>query len=334
MSASHRAKEIIQQILTFSRRQELKRELLNLRQVVQETVTLIRPTIPPSVEILVDVSADCPPVFGNTTQLHQALTNLCANAWHAMKDDAGRIIITQKTVTVAREAADSRLSLPEGLYSVLAVTDNGKGMDAATLARVFEPFFTTKGPGKGSGLGMAVVHGIMKSHDGAVSLQSEAGGGTTVYLYFPVPSSAVADKPAAARPTIPTGRGERILLVDDEAGLVMIGTKLLEHLGYRVTAFSSAQEALAAFKRQPAEFDLVITDLTMPGMTGIDLADALLEVRRDIPIILATGYVEESVREQATLLGFREILAKPLSTQGLAEAVRRVLSHPPTPTPP
>lgn len=325
LKASQRAKEIIQQILTFSRRQELKRELLNLHFVVQETIKLIRPSIPPSVEILVSLGPDCPPVYGNTTQLHQALTNLCTNAWHAMKESGGRIVITQKTVTLAREVAGGRLALPQGQYSVLSVTDNGHGMDAATLDRVFEPFFTTKGPGKGSGLGMAVVHGIMKSHDGAVSIQSEPGKGTTVCLYFPVQAAAVADHLAVVKPPLPVGHGERILLVDDEAALVMIGSKILQHLGYQVTVFTSGKNALAAFTAQPDGFDLVITDLTMPGMTGIDLADALLEIRRDIPVVLATGYIEESVREQATLLGFREILVKPLSAQILAEAVQRVL---------
>jgi CheY-like chemotaxis protein len=305
----------------------LKRELLNLHRVVQETIKLIRPAIPPSVTISVNVPPDCPPIFGNTTQLHQALTNLCTNAWHAMQDGIGLITITQKTVALNKDVTLSRLALPEGLYSVLSVQDDGQGMDAATLERVFEPFFTTKGPGKGSGLGMAVVHGIMKSHDGAVSIQSEPGKGTTVYLYFPVlKAAAVSEKAAAEKAAMPTGHGERVLLVDDESTLVMIGTKVLQLLGYNVTAFTSAKEALAAFARQPDAFDLVITDLTMPGMTGIALADALLEIRADIPILLATGYIEESIREQATLLGFREILVKPLTTQVLAEAAQRVFA--------
>jgi CheY-like chemotaxis protein len=243
-----------------------------------------------------------------------------------MKENGGRIVIRQKTVALVPDLTGNRLGLPEGLYSVLSVTDNGSGMDAATLDRVFEPFFTTKGPGKGSGLGMAVVHGIMKSHDGAVSIQSEQGGGTTVFLYFPVQAPAVIEKLSAGKPSMPTGKGERVLLVDDEAALVMIGTKILQHLGYNVTGFTSAREALAAFTRQPNEFDIVITDLTMPGMTGIALADALLEVRPDTPILLCTGYIEESIRDQANLLGFREILVKPLATQLLAEAVQRVIA--------
>ncbi len=325
LSASQRAKDIIQQILTFSRRQELKRELLNLPHLVQETVKLIRPTIPISIEIIVDIASDCPPIYGNTTLLHQALTNLCTNAWHAMKDGAGRIMISQKTVTLTRDVTDNRMALPEGQYSVLSVTDNGHGMDTATLDRVFEPFFTTKGPGKGSGLGMAVVHGIMKSHEGAVSIQSEQGTGTTVYLYFPVQAAALVEKTSVEKTAMPAGHGERILLVDDEAALVMIGTKILQRIGYTVTGFTSAKEALDAFTLKPKDFDLVITDLTMPGTTGIALADALLAVRHDIPIILNTGYIEESLREQANLLGFREILVKPVTAHLLAEAVQRVL---------
>jgi len=326
LKASQRAKEIIQQILTFSRRQELKREILDLQRVVHDALKAIRPTLPSNVELQVEIGADCPPVYGNATQLHQALTNLCTNACHAMPESGGRILLTQKILTQNKDVTGSRLALPEGRYTVLSVNDNGQGMDAATLERVFEPFFTTKGPGKGSGLGMAVVHGIMKSHDGAVSIQSEQGKGTTVYLYFPVPSAAAAEKSSVDQPPTPAGHGERILLVDDESTLVMIGTKILQHLGYKVTGFTSAKEALATFTRQPDAFDLVITDLTMPGTTGIDLADALLEVRRDMPIILATGYIEESIRQQASLLGFREILVKPLATQILAEAVQRVLA--------
>jgi len=326
MKASQRAKEIIQQILTFSRRQELKRDILDLPRVVQDAMRAIRASIPANVELQVEICADCPPVYGNITQIHQALTNLCTNAWHAMPESGGHITLTEKTVTLNKDVTGNRLALPEGRYSVLSINDNGQGMDAATLERVFEPFFTTKGPGKGSGLGMAVVHGIMKSHDGGVSVQSEQGKGTTVSLYFPIPSAAAAHKPAASQPPVPAGHGERILLVDDESTLVMIGTKILQHLGYKVTGFTSAKEALATFVRQPDAFDLVITDLTMPGMTGIDLADALLEVRRDIPILLATGYLEDSIRQQASLLGFRDILVKPLSTQVLAEAVQRILA--------
>jgi PAS domain S-box-containing protein len=325
LTASQRAKEIIQQILTFSRRQELKRELLNPLSVVQESVKLLRPAIPPSVEIHVAIPNNSSPILGNSTQIHQALTNLCTNSWHAMKDGTGKIVISQKTVTLDREAAGGRLGVPEGHYSVITVADDGMGMDATTLDRVFEPFFTTRGPGQGSGLGMSVVHGIMKSHDGGVTVQSETGKGTIVFLYFPIKSAAPTQKPAAAKPALPSGSGERILLVDDETALVAIGAKILQHLGYRATTFTSVKDALAAFTQKPNDFDLVITDMTMPGMSGIDLADALLQVRDDIPIVLATGYIEESIREQAALLGFREILSKPLTSQVLAEGVKRAL---------
>jgi CheY-like chemotaxis protein len=174
---------------------------------------------------------------------------------------------------------------------------------------------------------MAVVHGIMQSHDGAVSIQSEPGKGTTAYLYFPIQAAATALPPVEEKPAMPAGHGERILLVDDEPSLAMIGTKILQLLGYQVTAFTSAREALDAFIAEPGGFDLVITDLTMPGMTGIDLADALLATRGDLPILLTTGYIEDSIRDQLGLLGFREVLVKPVSAQVLAEAVRRVLGQ-------
>lgn len=327
LKASERAKDIIQQILTFSRRQELKREMLNLHREVTETMKIIRSSIPPTVEMVVDVSPDSPPILGNPTQIHQALMNICTNAWQAMNNETGRIIISQKTVTLNRGKEENGLALPEGQYSVLSITDNGQGMDSATLDRVFEPFFTTKGPGRGSGLGMPVVHGIMKSHDGGVSIASQLGRGTTVFLYFPVRSVPAVEKPLVEKPNLPEGQGERVLLVDDEAALVAIGTKVLERLGYKVTAFASAKDALACFQKNPEGFDFVITDLTMPGMSGIDLADALLEVRKDIPIILSTGYIEESIRDQASLLGFSEILLKPVTTQSLAEVAKRATAR-------
>jgi PAS domain S-box-containing protein len=325
LNASQRARDIIQQVLTFSRRQDLKRELINLQRIASEAVKLVRPGISPSIEITSNIPPNCPPVFGNLSQLQQALTNLMTNARDAMKPEGGCISLTAKVVALTRETGGSALGLPDGRYSVLAITDNGLGMDAATRDRVFEPFFTTKGPGKGSGLGMAVVHGIMKSHDGSVGVESEVGRGTTVSLYFPAPTTGADEKAPVQKPTVPMGYGERILFVDDEVALGTIATRILQPLGYRVTAFTSASDAVAAFAARPNDFDIVITDLTMPGMTGMALADALRETRPDIPILLATGYVEESVREQASLLGFREILAKPLSRQQLAEALRRAL---------
>jgi PAS domain S-box-containing protein len=325
LKASERAKDIIQQILTFSRRQELKREMMGLQRVVDDSLRIIRQMVPEKVEIIVDIPPDTAPIFGNIAQLQQALLNICTNAAQAMPENGGRIVISQKNATVTREMASDRMALPEGPYSVLTITDNGAGMETATLDRVFEPFFTTKGPGKGGGLGMPVVHGIMKSHDGGVMVQSELGKGTTVFLYFPIRSTPAAAKPVSAKPAMPGGHGERILLVDDESSLLAVGSKILDRLGYKVTACTSGNEAIEAFRQNPNEFELVITDLTMPGMTGIDLADALLEVREDVPILLATGYIEESIRDQASLLGFREIILKPLSAQVLAETVKRVV---------
>lgn len=327
LQASARAKEIVQQILTFSRRQDLKRDLLQPSAVVQEAAKLIHLNVPKNVVIHVETASDTPPIFGNSTQIQQALMNVCNNAAHAMGERGGVIVIKHKIMMVGEEAA-TRLSLSKGPYSIIAVTDNGHGMDAATLERVFEPFFTTKGPGKGSGLGMAVVHGIMKAHDGAVTVQSELNKGTTVQLYFPVRPAGGADMDVREAPLIPSGRGQHVLFVDDEPALVQIGCKLLQHLGYKVTPFSSGVPALAAFRENPRNFSLVLTDLTMPGMTGIDLADELLKVRSDIPIIMATGFVEDSVREQAGLLGFREILLKPLTAQVLAKSIHRVLTAP------
>jgi PAS domain S-box-containing protein len=325
LKAGMRAKEVVQQILTFSQRQDLKRELLPLQRIVDEATRLIRSTIPSSVEIRVEMGLDSSAIFGNSTQIHQALMNLCTNAWHAMGEHGGRIVISQKIVAVDRETG-ARLAIPAGKYSVLSVVDNGQGMDASTLARIFEPFFTTKGPGRGTGLGMSVVHGIMQAHEGAVDVESELGKGTSAHLYLPVQSAEPIKKPSSDQSAPPSGQGQRILLVDDEHALVQVGTKLLQHLGYHVTAFTSAVEAMACFRKRPASFDLVITDMTMPGMTGIDVADGIRQLRPDLPVILASGFVNAEIREQAGLLGFREIMSKPVSTQVLAEAIQRVFS--------
>jgi PAS domain S-box-containing protein len=325
LKAAMRAKEVVQQILTFSRREEPLRELLPLPEIVGEAVRLIRATIPRTVEICVDLGSESPAILGNSTQIHQVLMNLCTNAWHAMDDTGGRIVISQKVVTLDREAG-ARLSIASGTYSVLSVVDNGHGMDAGTQARLFEPFFTTKSPGKGTGLGLSVVHGIVHAHEGAVDVESELGKGTAVHLYLPVRTTEPAKKPPVEQSKLPSGKGQLILLVDDEPALVQVGTKLLEFLGYTVTAFTSAPAALTFFRRHPESFSLVITDMSMPGMTGIDLADGIRQVRPELPIILASGFVDAAVREQAGILGFSEILTKPVSIQVLADTTQRILN--------
>jgi PAS domain S-box-containing protein len=330
LKASQRAKEIVQQILTFTRQQKDQRELMLLHPVVADAVRLVRTTLPEAVEIVTDIAPGAGAVLGNPTQIHQVIINLCTNAWHAMKDNAGLIRIRQRTLTLDETASALHPALHPGPYVRLSIEDNGTGMDAATLARIFEPFFTTKGPGKGTGLGLAVVHGILQAHDGAVVVQSQPGQGTTFHLYFPAELAAQV-KPRPAGPvSMPAGAGQHILLVDDEAALAQAATLSLERLGYRVTGVHSAAEALAAFHEQPGQIDLVITDLTMPGMNGTDLADALQEVRPDLPIIMASGFGGLRTAHFARGPGRRAVLQKPVTAEVLARTVHQLLSEAPS----
>jgi two-component system cell cycle sensor histidine kinase/response regulator CckA len=326
LKASQRAKEVVQQILTFTRQQKDQRELILLHPIVADAVKLIRTTLPETVEIETDIAPGASAILGNPTQIHQVIINLCTNAWHAMKEGAGLIRIIQRTVTLDKSAAASHAALHPGPYVRLSIEDNGTGMDAPTLARIFEPFFTTKGPGKGTGLGLAVVHGILQAHDGAVVVQSQPGQGTTFHLYFPAELAV----PVKNLPELPVsmlaGAGQHILLVDDEAALAQAAILSLIRLGYRATGVHSAAEALKAFQQQPGAFDLVITDLTMPGMNGMDLANALHEIRPELPIILASGFGGLRTAHFARGPGRRLVLKKPFTTEVLARSVYQMLA--------
>jgi CheY-like chemotaxis protein len=294
---------------------------------VADTVKLIRTTLPEEVKIETDLVPGASAILGNPTQIHQVLINLCTNAWHAMKKGGGLIRVSQRTVTLDPTAPALHAALHAGPYVRLSVEDNGQGMDAATQARIFEPFFTTKGPGKGTGLGLAVVHGIMQAHDGAVVVQSQPGQGTTFHLYFPAELAAPAKSLSEGPASLPCGAGEHVLLVDDEAALAQAATLSLARLGYRVTGVHSAAEALKSFHLQPEEIDLVITDLTMPGMNGIELANALHDIRPELPIILASGFGGMRTANFANGPGQRAVLQKPFTTEVLARTVRQMLAR-------
>jgi PAS domain S-box-containing protein len=326
LKAGQRAKEIVQQILTFTRQQKDQRELILLHPIVADAVKLIRTTLPVEVKIVTDIEPGTSAILGNPTQIHQVIFNLCTNAWHAMKNGAGLIRITQRTVRLEETVPALHPALHAGPYVRLSIEDNGKGMDAATLARIFEPFFTTKGPGKGTGLGLAVVHGILQAHDGAVVVQSQPGQGTTFHLYFPAELAAPAVPSPAGPGSIPAGAGQHILLVDDEAALAQATSLSLSRLGYRVTEVHSAREALTAFEQQPGGIDLVLTDLTMPGMNGIDLTNALHGIRPELPIILASGFGGARTAHFARGPGLRAVLQKPFTAEALARTVHQMLA--------
>ena len=324
-AATGRAAALVKQILTFSRTNKAAREPVKLNHVVLEALKLLRSSLPATIRIQTDLG-ETPVILANPTAIHQVIMNLGANAWHAMGQHTG-VLKVELTTLVAE--ADFTKKLPElraGTYVRLSVGDTGCGMDRATLARAFDPFFTTKPVGEGTGLGLAVVQGIMKSHDGCITLDSRVGEGTTFHLYFPVPAAGVVPGETAPLP-IPRGRGEQILYVDDEEFLAALGKKMLERLGYSVTMTTKPMEAIAAVREHPDRFALVITDLTMPIMDGLTLGRELLQIQPRLPIILTTGYSGILTTAKVRELGFREMLNKPGSPRDLGEAVARVLGR-------
>jgi len=324
--ASRRASDLVKQILMFSRQNKPEREPVRLNHVVLEALKLLRASMPASIRIQTDL-ASTPTVLANTSAIHQVVMNLGTNAWHAMRDQPGVLKVVLNVFNADVDFARIQAGLRPGRYVQLCVSDTGHGMDAGTIERIFDPFFTTKAVGEGTGLGLAVVQGIMQNHDGVITVYSEPGQGTAFHLYFPVFEAAEAAPEIISSP-VPQGRGEHILFVDDEAALTRIGKKILERLGYRVTTMNSPTDALAALREQPEAFDLVITDITMPVMDGAKLGSQLLQIQPRLPIILTTGYslimTEERVRE----LGFRELLVKPIPARALGEAVHRALQPP------
>lgn len=323
-TASNRAADLVRQILTFSSRHAQERKPTQLKPVVGEALKLLRAAVPATIEFHTDL-ADTPTVLADASAIHQVIMNLGTNAWHAMRDNPGKLQVELATILVDDVFASGHPGLQPGPYVRLAVSDTGTGMDRATQDRIFDPFFTTKALGEGTGLGLAVVHGILKSHDGGIAVSSKPREGTTFHLFFPVYEAEVIEPAIQAKP-IPLGSGERILFVDDEEPLVSVGTKILERLLYVVTARTSAIEALALFRDCPTQFDLVITDLAMPVMDGIGFARQLLQVDRCLPIIITTGYSGTATAEAVRDLGARELLLKPTTIRTLGESVHRVLN--------
>ena len=324
--ATDRAVDLVRQILTFSRQNKTEREPVELNAVVLEALKLLRASVPATIRIRTELT-ETPTVLANASEIHQVIMNLGTNAWHAMRERPGILKVEMNVLEVDEDFVETHPDLHVGRYVRLSVSDTGCGMDRATQARIFEPFFTTKAVGDGTGLGLAMVHGIMKSHDGAISVYSEPGKGTTFHLYFPVFEAEVVTRPIESTP-IPHGQGEHILVVDDEQVLANLAKTMLERLGYTVTAKTSAAEAIAAVRALPDRFDLVITDLTMPDMDGARLGGQLLQIQPHLAILLTTGYSGVMTNEKARELGFRAILPKPSTVRDLGEAVHRIL-HPP-----
>ncbi len=326
LAGSARATALVRQILAFSRQQEHERQPIQLRHIIGEAMNLLRATIPATIDFDLSLGRDLPAALADPTQVHQVVMNLCTNAWHAMKHKPGRLGVKLERWQVDAEFAETHTALRPGEYIRLTVSDTGKGMDQATLDRIFEPFFTTKGPGEGTGLGLSVVHGVMQSHEGAVTAYSQLGEGTVFHLYFPACALEVADTRVAPG-AIPHGNGEHVLYLDDETALVKMARSLLTKLGYKVTTCTAPRDAIDLVRAAPEQFDLVVTDLAMPAMAGTDVAQELRTIRADLPIILVTGYTATLTVARVQAMGMSDLLAKPLSVHALGTAVARVLAE-------
>jgi CheY-like chemotaxis protein len=324
MEAALRASELVRQILSFSRKSDLERTPQHLITIVTDTCKLLRPSIPATIEIVTEISvtAERDQVLAEPTQLHQVLMNLSTNAAHAMRDHGGTLRIALAEVAADTALLASDPSLQPGDYLHLTVSDTGHGMDPAMLDRIFDPYFTTKPTGEGTGLGLAVVQGIIKSHGGAITVRSTPGSGTTFDILLPLVTGEVAVEPHAPQPSV--NGTERILFVDDEQALSLLGQTMLQSLGYEVTTANNSAQALQLFRANPAAFDLLITDLTMPGMTGKALTSEVKSVRPDLPVILCTGF-RESVAEHETDIS--ACLMKPYTIITLGQTIRQVLDR-------
>ena len=334
--ASVRARNLVQQILTFSRREPQELVTQALQPVIEETHKLLRATLPAGVELDV-MLADAPlHALVDATQLQQVLMNLCTNAWHALKEDAGCIGVGLDAVVLDRGATQRLGGVPPGPYAHLWVSDTGVGMDAATRMRIFEPFFTTKPVGHGTGLGLSVVHGILSSHHGAIAVDSEPGQGSTFHLYFPLveakfESATVLEQTLTPVPLPVRGHGEHVLYVDDDETMVVMVERILERSGYRVSSYLDAHEAVAAVRANPDDFDFVVTDFNMPEFSGLEVAREVARIRPGLPVVLTSGYAERA-GENLSTLGVCLRLDKPFDRRALSDALSYALEHVDTPS--
>jgi len=320
--AGLRAKDMVHQLLSFARKADQKRNSMTIVPVIKESLKLLRASIPSSIEIRQNIQEDAGTIFANSTQINQVIVNLGTNAAHAMPD-GGVLEVSLMNVELDKDSADQYHDLSPGRYVILTVSDTGYGIGQEALNRIFDPYFTTKEVGKGTGMGLSMVHGIVKNHGGTIAVESELGKGTTFSILFPV-----ADEDAAADfeivEDLPTGN-ERILFIDDEESIVEIGWQRLKRLGYQVETRTDPIEALELLRSKPEQFDLIITDMTMPQITGDKLIKEILNIRPGLPIILCTGFSEKIDEEKAKAIGAKQYIEKPFDKYSFAITVRKVL---------
>ena len=326
LAGVQRAKSLVQQILTFSRQDNQKRSSLQVKSIIKEALKLLRASLPATIEFKSDLKSESM-IVADPTQLHQVMINLCTNAQHAMKESGGILEIVLEDVDLSSNDSKAAADLKPGPYVCLTVGDTGCGMDKELLDRIFEPYFTTKPEGEGTGMGLSVVHGIVKNHGGDIIVESEKGRGSSFKVFFPRMDVAEEQKEETFQiAQIPRGQ-ESILLVDDEKTVTDVMEQMLEDLGYRITCKNNPLAALEIFRASPFSYELVVSDMNMPKMTGLQMAQEMLRARPDIPVIIATGNRREIATEKAAQAGIRAILMKPPSLDDLARAVREVIDN-------
>ena len=322
-----RAADLVKQILAFSRKGLQKLQPLNPYPVVEEALKMLRSTLPTTIAIETDIDPQCGNIVADPTQIHQVVMNLCTNAFHAMDDEKGTIKVTLQCTQITAAELSGEPDVAAGPYIELAVRDNGGGMDQQTMAHIFEPYFTTKGMGKGSGLGLAVIHGIVKKCHGFIRVVSEPGEGSSFQVYLPaLQEESMAPEVPAKKVLLPTGT-EQILVIDDESMIAKMNEIILGEQGYNVTAMTDSQKALELIRMHPDRFDLIVTDQSMPNLSGAELAQEVLKIKSTMPIILCTGYSSVVSEEQALAMGIKKYVIKPLDITTLAHVVRRVLDE-------
>ena len=323
LQSGFRARDLVGQILTFSRQTKKERRTISVSPIIKEALKLLRATLPTTIQIHQHLETETDLIVGDSVQIHQVLMNLCTNAKHAMRKEGGTLELSLIEATLQSEESAALFHLDPGRFLKLTVSDTGHGIPHDITERIFDPYFTTKEKGEGTGLGLSVVHGIVKEHGGAIRVSSEVGKGTTFHIFLPLSEDQMEAPQKSEKPVL---RGsENILLVDDEELLTEIYGQILETLGYQVVTKTSSTEALETFRMQPDSFDLVLTDYTMPDMTGIQFAEALLKLRPDIPVILYSGFAEGITQEMAKSKGIKEMLSKPLNTHNLSAVLRKCL---------
>jgi CheY-like chemotaxis protein len=322
LTAANRAKKLVRQILTFTRQNIEEKEPVFLTPVINEAVTLLKASIPVSVNIYKEIRKESNPIIADSTKIHELILNIATNSVYAM-EQKGTLFIHLYEENVSEDLTGRIGDINPGQYTVLEITDTGCGMSEETLDKIFDPFYTTKPVGEGTGMGLSVVFGILKSHESNIIVNSTPGKGSSFLIYFPQTEEQITDK-KNDNMLLYTGT-ESILFVDDEEILADIGKEVLSSLGYRVTSITRSEEAIRIFKKYPDKFDLLITDQTMPLISGMELTEEVLKIRPDLPIILCTGYNSKINPEKAKSLGISKFYMKPVSWPEISRAIREIL---------